>query len=91
MKSLTCRFAAVVVCLIIYSSGALLTSTSTALADNTEAGKNAKAILITGASTGIGRHIAERLAADGYFVYAGARKQIDLDALTTDPGIFRHD
>ena len=40
-----------------------------------------KAILVTGASTGIGRNIAETLAADGYFVYAGARKQEDLDAL----------
>jgi NAD(P)-dependent dehydrogenase (short-subunit alcohol dehydrogenase family) len=40
-----------------------------------------KAILVTGASTGIGRKITERLAADGYFVYAGARKQADLDAL----------
>lgn len=40
-----------------------------------------KAVLVTGASTGIGREIAETLAADGYFVYAGARKQKDLDAL----------
>lgn len=40
-----------------------------------------KAILVTGASTGIGRNIAETLAAEGHFVYAGARKQTDLDAL----------
>ena len=40
-----------------------------------------KAVLITGASTGIGRAIADALAAEGYFVYAGARKQTDMDAL----------
>src|SRR5476649_1917148 len=40
-----------------------------------------KAILVTGASTGIGRKVTERLAADGYFVYAGARKDADLKAL----------
>lgn len=40
-----------------------------------------KAILVTGASTGIGREIAETLAKNGYLVYAGARKQKDLDAL----------
>ncbi len=41
----------------------------------------AKAILVTGASTGIGRSITEHLAAEGYFVYAGARKDSDLAAL----------
>jgi NAD(P)-dependent dehydrogenase (short-subunit alcohol dehydrogenase family) len=40
-----------------------------------------KAVLVTGASTGIGRKITERLASDGYFVYAGARKDADLQAL----------
>jgi NAD(P)-dependent dehydrogenase (short-subunit alcohol dehydrogenase family) len=40
-----------------------------------------KAVLVTGASTGIGRKITERLAADGYFVYAGARKDSDLAEL----------
>jgi NAD(P)-dependent dehydrogenase (short-subunit alcohol dehydrogenase family) len=40
-----------------------------------------KAVLVTGASSGIGRKITEHLAARGYFVYAGARKQADLDAL----------
>ena len=39
------------------------------------------AVLVTGASSGIGRKITELLAANGYFVYAGARKQRDLDAL----------
>ena len=40
-----------------------------------------KAVLVTGASSGIGRKITERLAADGYFVYATARKEEDLKAL----------
>ncbi len=40
-----------------------------------------KAVLVTGASTGIGRNIAERLASEGYFVYAGARKEKDLQEL----------
>jgi len=40
-----------------------------------------KAVLVTGASTGIGRNIAERLAGEGYFVYAGARKEKDLKEL----------
>jgi NAD(P)-dependent dehydrogenase (short-subunit alcohol dehydrogenase family) len=40
-----------------------------------------KAVLVTGASTGIGRKVTEKLAADGYFVYAGARKEQDLKAL----------
>ncbi len=40
-----------------------------------------KAVLVTGASTGIGRKITEVLAEEGFFVYAGARKQADIDAL----------
>jgi hypothetical protein len=33
-----------------------------------------RAVLVTGASSGIGRKIAELLASQGHFVYAGARK-----------------
>jgi NAD(P)-dependent dehydrogenase (short-subunit alcohol dehydrogenase family) len=40
-----------------------------------------KAVLVTGASSGIGRKITEHLAADGYLVYATARKEEDLKAL----------
>lgn len=40
-----------------------------------------KSILITGASTGIGRNLAETLAENGYHVYAGARKDADLAEL----------
>jgi len=51
-------------------------------AEVSDAGKGKmKAVLVTGASTGIGRKITERLATDGYFVYAGARKDSDLKAL----------
>lgn len=42
---------------------------------------NSKAVLVTGASSGIGRKITERLAADGYLVYATARKEEDLKEL----------
>ena len=40
-----------------------------------------KAVLVTGASSGIGRKITEHLAALGYFVYAGARSAEDLREL----------
>jgi NAD(P)-dependent dehydrogenase (short-subunit alcohol dehydrogenase family) len=46
-----------------------------------EEGANQKAVLVTGASTGIGRNLTERLVEEGYFVYAGARKDNDLAEL----------
>ena len=42
---------------------------------------NPRAVLVTGASSGIGRKITERLASRGFFVYAGARSPKDLDDL----------
>lgn len=41
-----------------------------------------RAVLVTGASSGIGRKIAERLASEGHFVYAGARKAEDIAELS---------
>ena len=40
-----------------------------------------KAVLITGATSGIGRLATEKLASEGYYVYAGARKDSDIEAL----------
>lgn len=40
-----------------------------------------QAILVTGSSSGIGLRITEVLSQKGYLVYAGARKQEDLDRL----------
>lgn len=61
----------------ILSLACLLLSVSQTYAQNQEQ----KAILVTGATSGIGRNLAETLAAEGHFVYAGARKQSDMDAL----------
>ena len=56
-----------------------LTGQTVALADTSP---DQKAVLVTGASSGLGRVMAEMMAANGYFVYAGARKDKDLEELT---------
>ena len=66
---------------VLYTIAAVLAvpalSASSAFADDDQ-----RAVLVTGASTGIGRKITERLAAEGHFVYAGARKPDDITALS---------
>ena len=42
---------------------------------------NTKAVLVTGASSGIGLQIVETLSRNGFYVYAGARKAEDLKML----------
>lgn len=50
----------------------------------------AKTVLITGTSTGIGRACVERMAAEGWTVYAGVRKTADGDDLVASiPGDVR--
>ena len=63
---------------------ALFTVTALTRADTPPA-EPQKAVLVTGASTGIGRKITERLAAAGYFVYATARKPADLEDAGKNP------
>src|ERR1700677_5342756 len=42
-----------------------------------------KAVLVTGASSGIGLAITQYLSHHGFYVYAGARKDADLKRLNT--------
>lgn len=46
-----------------------------------------RTVLVTGASSGIGRAISERLAAHGMQVLACARKQVDIDSLNSIPRV----
>ncbi len=59
----------------------LVVGSVTTAVEAAEPQENQKAILVTGASSGIGLKIANDLAAAGHFVYAGARKEKDLLAL----------
>jgi len=67
---------------------ALLVGHGAVAADAKPAGKSQRsAVLVTGASAGIGRKVTERLAAEGYYVFAGARKEQDLKALDAMPNV----
>lgn len=58
---------------------ALFLATSPILATEHSSDAEAqRAVLVTGATSGIGRKITETLAANGYYVYAGARDREDL-------------
>jgi NAD(P)-dependent dehydrogenase (short-subunit alcohol dehydrogenase family) len=45
-----------------------------------------KSILVTGASTGIGYHLAQQFSRKGYHVYASVRKEADAERLKNDVG-----
>lgn len=45
-----------------------------------------KSVLITGTSSGIGRAAVQRLAGDGWLVFAGVRNQVDAKSLAREPG-----
>jgi NAD(P)-dependent dehydrogenase (short-subunit alcohol dehydrogenase family) len=71
------NLARVVLCAMAAGLALPALSTSAAFAQDDQ-----RAVLVTGASTGIGRKITELLAAEGHFVYAGARKPDDIAALS---------
>lgn len=64
--------------LIVFISCGLLASDRVIFAEDAS---NPRAVLVTGASSGIGLRIAETLSKNGFYVYAGARKAEDLERL----------
>lgn len=65
----------------------LVTLTLVAVATALPAQAPPRAVLVTGASSGIGRKITERLAREGFHVYAGARQPDDIAALSRIPNV----
>lgn len=63
--------------LVLFALTAGIPSTSLAAGDDS----HQKAVLVTGASSGIGLKIAEKLSGSGFYVYATARKEADLARL----------
>jgi NADP-dependent 3-hydroxy acid dehydrogenase YdfG len=66
-----------VLILTLLTSGNFFFPTAIAMSPTLEV----KSILITGATTGIGRNLAETLAARGYHVYGGARTDTEMKEL----------
>jgi NAD(P)-dependent dehydrogenase (short-subunit alcohol dehydrogenase family) len=66
--------------IVVIATALIFATPQTVFADDHSA-DDRKSILITGASTGIGRNLTETLAENGYHVYAGARKDKDLAEL----------
>jgi NAD(P)-dependent dehydrogenase (short-subunit alcohol dehydrogenase family) len=74
--------------LLLVSILAMFIGHGAVAADTKPSGDSPKrAVLVTGASAGIGRKVTERLAAEGFFVFAGARKEQDLKALDAIPNV----
>ena len=65
----------------------LLSAVTLVPAAGAQTGQPPRTVLVTGASSGIGRKITELLAARGFFVYAGARKEQDLRELDAIPNV----
>lgn len=61
----------------------VLTTLSVQAATQAATTAEQKAVLVTGASSGLGRVMAETMAGQGYFVYAGARKDKDIEELNS--------
>jgi NAD(P)-dependent dehydrogenase (short-subunit alcohol dehydrogenase family) len=69
--------------LVLFVLTCLLSLSTLAQEADRSGAANQRAILVTGASSGIGKEIALMLSRRGFFVYAGARKAADIEALSS--------